>query len=190
LPENNTLSGLRLVYTPDLVSRCLDEAGEAMMAVRVGRLGPAGFRSSMPEPLRDFDDFMDKRRSAEIEAERRRWEPPTPAQIAHMDEVMYRWLPLLGGEMWWQRERQRLVGLRALCWPQSDREDPHVWSWRALGEEFHQNHETVRARHARAVDTLTTRLRALPAPCGATLKRIVDYHRGRITNSASSAIRR
>ena len=169
------MSGAGLVYTAELVTRCLDEAGEALMALRVGRVGPAGYRSSMPEYLRDPGDYAPAHRSAEIASERRQWEPPTSTQIAHMDEVLHRWLPLLGGDMWWQQRRRRLVGKRMLCWPQSDREDAHVHSWRDLGRIFGANHETIKAEHDRAVVALTGRLRKLSAPCAATLLRIRQH---------------
>lgn len=145
-----------------------------MMALRVGGAWPAGYRSSMPEPLRDSEDYLNARRSAE-EAERPRWEPPTAAQIAHMEQVFFVWLPRLGGKLSWQQDRQRLLGLRALCWPQSDRLDPHVWSWRRLGERFGVHHETIQLRHARAVDLLASLVRPLPDPCAATLRRIWEH---------------
>jgi hypothetical protein len=164
-----------LNFTPELVTRCLDEAGETLVALRVGRLGPTGYRCSMPETLRDADDVLDSRRSAELAYERRRWDAPTPAQIAHMDEVLFRWMPLLGGELRWHWDRRRLIGLRALCWPQSDHEDPHVWSWRRLAELFRVHHETVKTRHERAIDVLCRRLPELPPPCAATVRRIRAY---------------
>lgn len=145
------------------------------MALRVRGTWPAGYRSSMPEPLRDAEDYVERAyRSAEA-ADRPRWEPPTAAQIAHMEQVFFTWLPRLGGALGWQQDRQRLVGMRALCWPQSDRPDPHVWSWRRLGDYFGVHYETIQARHARAVDLLASLVRPLPEPCAATLRRIRDF---------------
>ncbi len=177
------MQGTALVYTPELVTRLLEDAGEAEMALR-GRIGPAAIRSCMPDTLRDADDHFNPRRSAELAAEFRRWEPPTPAQIAHLDEVKFRWMPLLAGDMHHHWQRRRLVGLRALIWPESDRDDAHVWSWRRLGDEREPkapmpglSHETVKARHQRAVDLLVARLRDMPPPCAATLRRIGELSR-------------
>ncbi len=163
------MAGVGLVYTPELVIRCLEEAGETEMALR-GRIGPAAIRSCMPDTLRDADDHSNPRRSAELAHERRRWHAPTPAQIAHMDEVLFRWMPLLGGDSWHHWQRRRLVGLRSLIWPDSDREDAHVWSWRRLGDAREpkapmpgMDHKTIQARHARAVDLLAANLRAVGA---------------------------
>ncbi len=177
------MPGTSVVYTPELVTRLLEEAGEAEMQLR-GRIGPAAIRSCMPDTLRDADDYFSPRRSAELASEARRWPPPTPAQIAHLDQVKFHWMPLLGGEMWHHHQRRRLVGLRSLIWPQSDRDDPHVWSWRRLSDEQEPkapmpgvDHHTVKARHERAIDLLASRLRAMPAPCAATLRRITELQR-------------
>jgi hypothetical protein len=183
--ENNTLSGNAPVYTPELVTRLLEEAGETELALR-GRIGPVAIRSCMPDTLRDADDHFNPRRSAEMAHERRRWDPPTPAQIAHLDEVLFRWMPLLGGDSWHHWQRRRLVGLRSLIWPDSDRDDAHVWSWRRLCDEREPKAPmpgidpgTVKARHGRAVDLLAGKLRALPPPCAATLRRIGELMRAR-----------
>jgi hypothetical protein len=41
------------------------------------------------------------------------------------------------------------------------------------------DHQTIKARHARAVDLLAGKLRDLPPPCAATLRRIGELSRGR-----------
>jgi len=41
------------------------------------------------------------------------------------------------------------------------------------------DHSTIKARHARAVDLLAAKLRVLPPPCAATLRRIGELSRRR-----------
>jgi hypothetical protein len=55
-----------------------------------------------------------------------------------------------------------------------------VYSWRRLGEVFSVDHKTAKARHETAVVTLASRLRQLPAPCAATVRRIQAYIAGDI----------
>ncbi len=115
------------LITADIVIDCLDAAGEALMAIRVRGVWLHGYRSAWPEPLRDEDDWHEcASRSAEAKAREYRMEPPGPDAIAHMDEVFFYWLPTLGGSCGWHMDRRRLLSLRALCWPNSDRVDPHV----------------------------------------------------------------
>jgi hypothetical protein len=170
-----------VTYTPEIIARLLDEAGEAEVALRVKGTKPSGYQTCMPTPMRDVEDYLNPALSAGIAFERRRWDAPTPAQIAHMDEVHFWWMPLLGGDLWHHWERRRLVAMRALVWPQSDRDDPHMWSWRALGEEFHCDHKTVKARHERYVVLLAHKLaQAQIKHCAATERRLRDCQRENI----------
>lgn len=160
--------------TPALMTECLEAAGEAEMRLRASGLRPALPRSCMPEPLREEGDAdLSPVYSASLAAERLRWDPPTGAELDHRDEVYHRWVPLLAGNAWHHWRRRRLVLLRSLIWPDSDRLDAHVWSWRRLGEEARLHHETVRALHARAIDDLTAAVRRLPGPCLGTVQRML-----------------
>lgn len=138
----------------------LDAAGETLMALPARGCFPASWGSS---PV-----WLQIPAGAAVP----RFPRPAGRAITLMEEVYLRWIPLLPGESEHQRAIKRLVLLRTLNWPMSERGDPHVWSWRRLGEEFHTNDKTAAARFGRAVDWLAWRLQRLPEPCAATLGRI------------------
>jgi hypothetical protein len=166
----------------------LDEAGKALMALPGRGIFPTGIRSSMPDYLQVPEDREAYRPNvfySASEADRPRWTPPSSREISLMDEVYLRWIPLLPVRTDLELRTRRLVQLRSLVWPESEREDAHVWPWRRLGEYFGINDKTVAARHARAVDLLVRRLRALPEPCAITFARIIRSEPQRSRNSAA-----
>ncbi|MEJ0015695.1 MAG: hypothetical protein WDN25_03865 [Acetobacteraceae bacterium] len=164
------------------VLRRLDEAGKTLMALPGRGVFPTGFRSSMPDylhlPDEDFWHAGVNPHLSATQAEHQRPAPPSRAAVSAMDEVYFRWMPLLPSDTEMALRKRRLLLLRSLVWPGSGWDDPHVWSWRRLGEHFRIDHKTAQTWHARVVDQLASRLRRMPDPCAATLARITA-HRGR-----------
>lgn len=156
------------------VMRRLDEAGETLMALPGRGCFPGGYRSSMPEYLHlpDSDSARINPYLSASRADRPRPQLPSSAAITHMDEVYLKWIPLLPARTDLEIRTRRLVLLRTLVFPLSEREDPHVWSWRRLAEHFCIVDHTAKSRFDRAVDLLTWRLDRLPPVCAATLNRI------------------
>src|SRR5206468_9936993 len=109
----------------------LREAGETLMALPGRGCFPAGLKSSMPEYLQTPQDEdshkLDPKRSAEqkLEEGRPRPAPPSAAAISFMDET-YEWVRLLPCISDLQRQTRRVVMLRSLAHPLSERADPSV----------------------------------------------------------------
>lgn len=160
---------------PEYVVARLDEAGATLMALPGRGVFPTGFRSSMPDYLQTPDGRDGYRvnpyYSASAAPDPR---PPIPGSkaIAEMEQVYFDWVPLLPWATTLQQRRRRILLLRSLMFPLSDREDRHVWSWRKLGAEFGIDHKTAEAWHKRTVDELVCRIRTMPRPCATTLARI------------------
>lgn len=169
-----TLRG-RQTALPDAeyVQDRLNAAGEALMALPSRGCFPARIRSSMPDyiQLPDGDTHKVNPLYSARDAEAPRPTRPTIAAITAMEEVYFEWIPLLPWDTALRIKKRRILLLRTLNWPESEREDPHVWSWRRLGLLFDINHETVHIWHARTVDELISRM---PRPCAITLRRIMS----------------
>lgn len=161
----------------DYVIRRLDDAGETLMALPGRGCFPTGYRSSMPDYLQLPGDREASRLNPLYSADqtRLRWPRPNGAAITRMDEVYMHWIPLLPAGTDLELKTRRLVLLRSLVWPMSEREDPHRWTWRQLADEFHIEHHTAKSRFERAIDLLTWRLTRLPEPCAETIRRIARH---------------
>ena len=149
--------------TAEYVLYRLDRAGETLMALPSRGCFPSGYRSAMPDYLQlpDEDAESSHRLNPLLSATNTdRPRPPVPGRqdVTEMDQVYLEWLPLLPSATEVERQTRRIVQLRTLVWPGSERKDPHVWSWRALGEMFGIDGKTVSARHALAVDRLVSRV--------------------------------
>lgn len=167
--------------TAEYLSYRLDRAGETLMSLPGRGCFPGGFRSGMPEyiHLPSDDDANHKLNPLTSASDTDRPRPPVPSReaVSEMDVVYLEWLPLLPSETDLQRQAKRIIQLRSLVWPGSERQDPHVWSWRRLADLLGPHHETIRDRHALALDRLVSRINRLPLPCAATLSRALAFNR-------------
>lgn len=146
--------------TPDEIEERLREAGACLIMMPMPKFGrPAGYRSGMPEPLRDYTDLLaaivgsesPEQAAQEIaEAKNRVRLQPSAAEIERMDEAI-NWLWLVKGKY-----RRMLVSARMLYDPIRER---HIISWRRLSREMGLHRDTLMAYHADAIEEIARRLR-------------------------------
>ncbi len=135
---------------PEQVVTRLREAGLTLARLHVQGVFPAGYRSCMPETLRDPEDLL--------HAETNLRPPPAhPSDITRMDQALS-WIRLIPDEM---AVHRRIVGCRCLMHPISER---LLFSWRRLGREFHLDHKTVKEWHEHAIRIIVVQL-ARPGLC-------------------------
>ena len=135
-------------YTSEGVELRLYEAGRALIALRVSGCWPAGFRSSMPELVREVVESYGR---GEVEF---RPSPPTAREISAMDQALS-WIKLLPGRNSDEVRTRRLVCARMLCSPRSDRP---LYSWRRLGEMLGVSHTSAKTAFLSAVSVITAEL--------------------------------
>jgi len=174
------------------VTARLEEAGATLMSLRERGCFPAQYRAFWPETLQvETEDepvhigrFDGLHSAGNTDLPRLR---PSARSISEMDEALG-WVAVLPWTTPLQWQARRLVHLRALVWPNSDRADPHVWTWRRLGKLFDVHNETVRDRHARAVDLMVARLNRgeMPSACVGTLARIQSFAKAKAARRADN----
>lgn len=135
-------------YTSEMVETRLYEAGRALIALRVAGCWPAGYRSSMPEFVREVVESYG-RGEADF-----RPSPPSARDISAMDQALS-WVKLLPGHNSDQVRTRRLVCARMLCSPRSDRP---LYSWRRLGEMLGVSHTSAKTTFLLAVSAITAEL--------------------------------
>jgi len=116
----------------------LEAAGATLLAMRLRAAGPAGVRSSMPEPVREACESYG-------------WVPepiraaiPDAEAITAMDEA-FGWLALIPPH---RRVLRRIVAARSLVHPLSGR---HCMTWRRVGDVVGASHTAVRVWHAQGI---------------------------------------
>ena len=127
-------------YTPELVEAELGLAGATLLVLHVTGCWPAGYRSPMPEIVRDWRDAEDRAYllSARDDAPAR-GPAPLPSEVSRMDQVL-RWIALVPPG---QRVLRRIVGLRALSRWRGDELLP-ILPWRAVAERVGASARAVR----------------------------------------------
>jgi hypothetical protein len=145
-------------YTPEQVEAALYAAGLTLMALRVSGCWPAGYRSNMPEYLREPGD------KAEAEFTPAQ---PIPSAVSAMDRALA-WIKLLPGGTEYQIRVRRLVLARCLVSP---RTEAPVFGWRKLGIQFGCSHMHAKTLWIDAVATITAALNR-PGLCVAAGGRI------------------
>ncbi len=134
-------------WDAEQVEARLIDAGRTLMAMQVPGTAPAGFRSAMPEIVRDVDE------SYGWDGSLTRPGPPGARAIARMDQALS-WIPLIPAD---KPGYRRVVGARMLVHPETDR---HVFGWVRIGARLGIAHETARRWHAIALTIIAGRLNA------------------------------
>ena len=126
----------------DYVAERLAEAGMTLLALHVGGMRPAGFRSFWPAV-----------EGAEADG---RWEAaPSPRRISEMDQALG-WIGLIPED---QVGLRRLVGARTLCrrhW-EDGRPEP-IFSWKTLGEQMGCSDGAAKRRWEKGIALIVRRL--------------------------------
>lgn len=129
----------------EMVILRLEQAGEALLAMRAKSPFPEAFRCAMPEPVREV---MDAYGYTEAEA---RPAVPSAHAISRMD-VAYGWLRHIPEH---RRVLRRIVAVRSLVDPLNGR---HLVSWRRLGVLVRADHHAVERWHGQGIATIVQRL--------------------------------
>lgn len=140
----------------------LERAGETLMALPARGCFPAAF------PTASLSHLIPR------ESELPRVPRPSARDVSRMDEA-YGWVRLLPSATRLDVQRRRIVLMRSLVWPDSERPDPHVWSWRRLADRLGPDHHTVQRRHAAAIASICAAVNRMSPPCRATLARIQRF---------------
>jgi hypothetical protein len=143
-------------YSSAQVETALYRAGRTLMALRVDDCWPIGFRSSMPDVLREAVVAYGHVRATF------RVSPPAPSEISAMDQA-FSWVGLLAGDDEGLRQR-RVVWARCLVDP---RDNLPLYSWRTIGAPLGVSHVTARSMWHRATQAIAGRLNA-PGLCSAS----------------------
>lgn len=129
------------------VETALYAAGRTLMALPATGTRPAGFRSGMPEFLRDVEDLKHAETHYRVPV-------PPPAAISAMEQALS-WISLLPGITDLEIKIRRLVCARCLISPRTDR---NLYSWKRLGDVFGCSDKTAKTRWIDAVATITAAL--------------------------------
>lgn len=149
---------MRDAYDDALVMARLEDAGRTLMALQVPGCRPAGYRSGMPEIVRELTEAYGWD-GAEL-----RTGPPSSSAIGRMDQALS-WVGLLPAD---RLAMRRIVLMRMLVNPVSDR---HVFSWRRMAAVLRCSHEAVRGWHEVAIGMIVGRLNA-PGFCAVSGGRV------------------
>lgn len=133
--------------TDDEVKAALYSAGETLMALRVARCYPAGYRSCMPEYLREPGD------KAETDFV---CPQPNSRAVSAMDKTLA-WIDLLPGHTDYQQRIRRLVLARLLVSP---RTGAPVFGWRRLAARFGCSHTHAERLWDHAAATIRSKIPA------------------------------
>ena len=117
------------------------------MALRVGGCWPAGFRSGMPEFLRELEDMKYAETGFAVPV-------PAPAKVSSMDRA-FTWIRLLPAKTETEIMLRKLVWARCLVSPRTDRP---IYSWKRLGEVIGCSENTAKTRWIDAVARITAAL--------------------------------
>ena len=130
------------------------EAGRTLFALRVPGTWPGGYKSGMPEVVRDVVEAYGYTEADAPPA------TPSPRRIAEMEQALS-WIRLIPADRFVLR---RVVGARMLCRPNQERP---LLSWRRIGERVGASHIAVRGWHAIGISIIVGALNA-PGFCAAT----------------------
>ena len=135
------------------VRASLRQAMRTLQALRVPGLWPAGYRSGMPDVLRDIEDMR------WVDAGEGPRPQPGPQAVARMDRMLA-WVRLIPEG---RPEVRRAVALRSLNHPLSEKE---ILGWRRIGELLGCSHTQAGRWFDQGIDHITVAL-ARPGLCAA-----------------------
>lgn len=138
-------------FTAEYVIARLQEACSTLAAMRVSGTRPAGYRSSMPEIVRNFWDCYQSQGVIDI-----RLPQPTARDISNADEALA-WVALIPADRYVLR---RLVLARSIM----RRSGRPAQSWRDLGDLLGASHTAVKGWFDDAISLIVRKLNAPDDP--------------------------
>ena len=132
-------------YTPEFVVSCLEQAGRTLLSLPIPGARPSGFRSNMPEVIRQYNE------SYGHEAESPSAAIPSNREISRMDQVLS-WVRLIPEDQFIVR---RVVQCRSLTSPITGR---HLFTWSRVGTHLRCDYRAAQRWHAEGIAIITLRL--------------------------------
>lgn len=132
-------------FTADYVAAALERAGRTLLSLPITGARPAGFRSNMPEVVRDITEAYG------YNDEMIRAPAPSPRAISEMDQVLG-WVSLIPVDKFVIR---RVVQCRALINPLTGR---HLYSWARVGKQLRCDFRAAQRWYAEGIATIVSRL--------------------------------
>lgn len=133
------------VFDALFVEARLQEAALTMATLQVAMVRPSGFRSGMPEVVREWDE------SYGWDGAPCRPGRPSPSEIAAMDQALG-WINLISDD---KRVLRRIVGARSHTHPQTGR---HLFSWRRIAMLVGASHVAVARWHGQGIGMIVDAL--------------------------------
>jgi hypothetical protein len=150
MPVTKSLATAGAAITPDDIIARLEQAGATLIALRLG-VGPAGYRSAMPEPVRDvgvsYGWSQAKARPA----------VPSAAAITAMDEALA-WVGYIPADRF---VLKRIINARALVSPSTGK---HLYGWSAIARLIGADRKAVQRWYQQGIALIAAGLSAGPAP--------------------------
>jgi hypothetical protein len=150
MPITRSLAAAGHAMSPDEVVERLERAGSTLLALRLTH-GPMGYRSSMPEPVREVGQSYGWSQATVRPA------VPSPQAIDLMDEA-FGWVGLIPQDKFVLR---RICNARALVNPLTGR---HLYGWSAIARIIGADRKAVCRWHAQGIALIVAGLGAGPAP--------------------------
>lgn len=132
-------------YTAEYVVASLEEAGRTLAALPITGARPVGYRSNMPDVVREFTEAYG------YSVETLRPAAPSSRAISEMDEALS-WISLIPKDKFVVR---RVLQCRAMIHPLNGR---HIFSWGKLAKHLHCDFRAAQRWHAEGIATIVTRL--------------------------------
>lgn len=132
-------------FTAEYVTAAFEHAGQTLLSLPITGARPAGFRSNMPEIVRQVAEAY------AANPEELRPATPSARAISEMDKVL-NWVSLIPQDKFVLR---RVIQCRALVSPRTGR---HVYSWRKLATFLRCDREAAQRWHAQGIAMITARL--------------------------------
>jgi hypothetical protein len=137
MPVTKSLATAGGALTQDDIIARLEQAGATLLALRLG-YGPAGHRSSMPEPVREVGVSYGCSRATARPA------VPSAAAITAMDEAL-RWVQLIPADKFVLR---RICNARCLVSPSTGR---HLFTWSRIARLIGAERRAVQRWHQQGI---------------------------------------
>jgi hypothetical protein len=149
MPVTKSLASADRTMTQDDIIARLEQAGATLLALRLG-YGPAGHRSSMPEPVREVGVSYGWSRATARPA------VPSAAEITAMDQALA-WVQFIPAD---RRVVRRIVNARALVSPSTGR---YLFTWSRIARLIGADRRAVARWHAQGIALIAAGLSAGPA---------------------------
>jgi len=145
--------------SPNEITARLEQAGACLLALRLATIGPAGYRSAMPDVVREASASYGWSKATTRPA------IPNAAEIDRMDEALA-WVSLIPEDRYVLR---RICNARALVSPTTQR---HLFTWSQIARLIGADRKAVQRWHQQGIAIIAANLKASPrvaAPRHATL---------------------